>query len=396
MNNGMNDPLLDEATDWHEDPWDSVNAVQDDSSEELRDGLNFLRGPLRQLFIVVTALLLVVGAISGWVVYQINPSGAPGVAVNFTVQEGDTVAAVADRLEAAGIISHSTLFRWYVAVKGGLTLTPGYFSVKKNESAGRVIAALSTPPAQTFISVTFPEGFSIAQMGVRLAEKMVFMSAEDFIAAATDGSTKSELLPKGKTSLEGLLFPDTYQVSGDDSEARVVRRMADMMKRVVKQKNLSDSVRLVGLSPYETLIVASLIEREAKVPADRAKIARVIYNRLAKKMRLEIDAAVKYNADPSLSWTELKSIDTPYNTYMHFGLPPTPIANPGRASIEAALAPAGTPRATDEACVGIAAGTKCEYLYYVLADASGRHVFASTYDQHLKNIEKAKLAGVLP
>ena len=402
MSNGLNDPLLGGVSGesnnevWHEDPWDDVRSVGDEALDEVRDGGSFLRGPLRQLFAVIATLILVVGAIGSWAVFQLNPTGGDGATVNFTVQDGDTISAVADRLETAGVISHPSLFRWYVSAKGGLDLTPGYFTLKKNESAGRIIAALSKPPAQTFISVTFPEGFTVVQMAARLAEKMVFMTAEDFIAAATGPNVKSELLPKGITTLEGVLFPDTYQVSGDDNEERVVGRMADMMLRVAKQKKLSESVRLVGLTPYQTLIVASLIEREAKIPEDRAKIARVIYNRLAKKMKLEIDASVKYNANPALSWTELKSIDTLYNTYIHAGLPPTPIANPGRASIEAALAPASNPSATDEACVGLPSGTKCEYLYYVLADATGRHVFATTYDQHLQNIEKARIAGVLP
>jgi UPF0755 protein len=237
---------------------------------------------------------------------------------------------------------------------------------------------------------------TVNQMATRLAEKMTFLQAEDFITAATDGSVVSELSPKGSTSLEGLLFPDTYQISGDDNESRVVARLASMMQRVARQVDLVAGAKTRGYSPYEILIIASMVEREAKVPADRAKIAQVIYNRLAKKMKLEIDASVKYGQDPAMTWTEMKATDTPYNTYINAGLPPTPIANPGKASIQAALAPFGAPPAGDEACVGLVAGTKCEYLYYVLADSAGRHVFATTYEQHLVNIEKARVAGVLP
>jgi UPF0755 protein len=237
---------------------------------------------------------------------------------------------------------------------------------------------------------------TIAQMGERLSSKLTFMSQADFVAAATDGSIVSDLLPKGVTSLEGLLFPDTYQVSGDGSEARVVSTMAGMMQRVARQVDLKSGAKIRGFSQYQILIIASLIEREAKVPEDRAKIAQVIYNRLAEKMKLEIDASVKYGLDPSMLWTDMKATDHPYNTYIYPGLPPTPIANPGRASIQAALAPAGAPSKTDEACVGLPAGEKCRYLYYVLADKTGRHVFATTYEQHLANIEKSRAAGVLP
>lgn len=388
------DPLL--PNDWHADPWDDVSAVPEHATEELRPGFDYLRGPVRMVVTMVVATVLLLGAAGWWTIHQLNPSGDPGAAVNFTINEGDTMSSVASRLDADGIISNATLFRWYASTRGDVTLVPGYYALKPGDNAGNIIEALSTPPAQTFVSVTFPEGMTIAQMGERLSSKLTFMSQEDFVAAATDGSIVSDLLPKGVTSLEGLLFPDTYQVSGDGSEARVVSTMAGMMQRVARQVDLKSGAKIRGFSQYQILIIASLIEREAKVPEDRAKIAQVIYNRLAEKMKLEIDASVKYGLDPSMSWTEMKAADHPYNTYIYPGLPPTPIANPGRASIQAALAPAGAPSKTDEACVGLPAGEKCRYLYYVLADKTGRHVFATTYEQHLANIEKSRAAGVLP
>lgn len=390
----MSDPLL--PNDWHGDPWDDVDVIADTSTEELAPTFQEVRGPLRLIVSVVLAVVLLLGLSGWWVIRQLNPAGMPGVAVNFTVNEGDTVAGVADRLAAAGIIKNATLFRWYVSTKGGLELIPGYYSLRPNDSAGDVIAALSVAPSNTFQSVTFPEGMTIAQMGERLASKMTFMTASDFLTAASDGSVASELRPKDITTLEGLLFPDTYQVAGDDTESRVVARMANMMQRVATQVDLVAGAKARGYSPYEILIIASMIEREAKVAEDRSKIAQVIYNRLSAKMALEIDAAVKYGQDPSMTWTQMKATDTPYNTYMNKGLPPTPIANPGRASIQAALAPAGLPPKDDEACVGLPDGTKCQYLYYVLSDSQGGHTFATTYEQHLANVEKSRLAGLLP
>lgn len=388
------DPLL--PNDWHDDPWDDVSSVSGDSLDSLPREFGQLRGLTRTVAIVVAASLLLLGSIGFWAVRVLNPSGNPDVAVNFTVNDGDTIAKIASRLEDAGIISNATIFRWYVSTKGSIALTPGYYSLKPRDNAGDIVQALSTPPAQTFISVTFPEGMSVAQMGERLAEKMVFMKSDQFLAAANGTEIVSSLRPKNIPSLEGLLFPDTYQISGDDTEARVVARLASMMERVARQVELAAGAKIRGFSPYEILIIASMVEREAKVPEDRSKIAQVIYNRLSKKMKLEIDASVKYGQDPAMSWTDMKATDTPYNTYLHEGLPPTPIANPGKASIQAALAPFGNPPATDAACVGLPAGVKCEYLYYVLADAAGRHIFATTYDQHLANIERSKTAGVLP
>ena len=388
------DPLL--PNDWHADPWDDVSVVSETATEELRPGFDYLRGPVRMVVTMVVATVLLLGAAGWWTIHQLNPSGDPGAPVNFTINDGDTMSSVASRLDADGIIANATLFRWYASTKGNITLVPGYYALKPGDNAGNIIEALSTPPAQTFVSVTFPEGMTIAQMGERLSSKLTFMSQADFVAAATDGSIVSDLLPKGVTSLEGLLFPDTYQVSGDGSEARVVSTMAGMMQRVARQVDLKSGAKIRGFSQYEILIIASLIEREAKVPEDRAKIAQVIYNRLTEKMKLEIDASVKYGLDPAMTWTEMKATDHPYNTYIYPGLPPTPIANPGRASIQAALAPSGPPPKTDEACVGLPAGEKCRYLYYVLADKTGRHVFATTYEQHLANIEKSRAAGVLP
>ena len=389
-----NDPLI--PQDWVEDPWDEVDVVAEGSTAELVPGLDHLRGPVTRVVSVVAVVVLLFGLLGWWVVHQLNPGGTPGVAVNFTVNDGDTLSSVASRLDEQGIIPNATIFRWYAQAKGGITLTPGYFSLQPGDNAGHIISALSTPPAQTFVSVTFPEGMTVAQMAERLTQKLTFMTVGDFVSAATNGSVVSSLAPKGTTNLEGLLFPDTYQVSGDGSEQRVVSTMASMMERVAKQVDLAAGAKVRGYSPYQVLIIASLVEREAKVADDRAKIAQVIYNRLAENLKLEIDASVKYGQDPDLPWTQMKAVDTPYNTYLHAGLPPTPIANPGRASIRAALAPAGTPPKSDEACVGLAAGTKCRYLYYVLADKTGRHAFATTYEQHLANVARAKAAGVLP
>lgn len=388
------DPLI--PQNWHDDPWDVVEEVPESATEVVPQEWEHLRSPLRMVSIVAIASVLLLGMASWWVVNQLNPSGEPGTAVNFTVNEGDTVASVAERLASEGFISRASIFRWYASTRGGIDLLPGYYSLRPRDNAGNIIKALSTPPAQTFVSVTFPEGMTLAQMGERLASKLTFMSVEDFVTAATDGSVVSELSPSGNTSLEGLLFPDTYQISGDGTEAGVVKTLVEMMQRVARQTDLVAGAKARGLSPYELLIVASMVEREAKVAEDRPKIAQVIYNRLALGMNLEIDAAVKYGQDPAMSWLEMKAADTPYNVYLKKGLPPTPIANPGRASIQASLAPSGAPPRDDEACVGLAPRVKCEYLYYVLADKTGRHVFATTYEQHLANIEKSRAAGVLP
>jgi UPF0755 protein len=200
------------------------------------------------------------------------------------------------------------------------------------------------------------------------------------------------------TSLEGLLFPDTYQVSNSENEAQVVESMVSLMERVGRQEDLEANAAALGYTPYQILIIASLIEREAKLPEDRAKIARVIYNRLgpfSPYPELQIDATLLYNQDPALSIGELRQIDTPYNTYLHAGLPPTPIANPGRASIHAALHPAPNPPPSDPICLELPDKTNCPLYFYVLANEDGGHAFAVTLEQHERNVAAARAAGLL-
>ncbi len=381
---------------WTVDPWDRVGAIADLALEEVPDPGRRWAGTVRTITLAFCGVLLAVGALGFWAVRQLNPAGEPGTPVSFTVNEEDDIDAVVSRLADAGIIVNETAFRWYIGFRGGFTPTPGYYTLRARADAGEVLRLLSTPPSATFVSVTFPEGMTIEQMAARLAEKLPFMDPAEFLAAADAAVVPAALAPGTAGSLEGLLFPDTYQVSGDDTEQRVVARLVAMMERVARQEALEQAPQLVGVTQYEALVVASLVEREAKVPEDRAKIARVIYNRLAKGMKLEIDASLLYRAPAGASFADLKARDTPWNTYLRNGLPPTPIANPGRASIRAALAPAPPPARTDEACAGLAANQKCEYLYYVLIDKDGRHAFATTFAQHLANIEKARAAGILP
>jgi UPF0755 protein len=278
---------------------------------------------------------------------------------------------------------------------GGLQLTPGYYQLRPKDHMGNIMRVLRTPPSQTFTKVTFPEGFTIAKMGARLEQRVPRLSASDFGVAATLGNVRSTLLPDEQNSLEGLLFPDTYQVSNDETATQLVQRMVALTERVAGQENMVEKAYKLGLSSYQALVVASLIEREAKVPEDRAKIARVIYNRLALGMPLQIDAAVRYQQDPKAPFSELVAIDTPYNTYLHIGLPPTPIANPGRASIQAALNPVANPSLGDPICKDVPVKSTCLYLYYVVSDADGHHVFAATEAQHEVNVQRARDLGLL-
>ena len=342
----------------------------------------------RRLVAVVAAFAIIVVVAAGgagfWVWRQVNPPGAPGEAVAVVVEQGMTTSELADRLQSEGVVTNATIFRWY-ADHDHLKLKSGTYMVRKRESMGEIVKILATAPSDTFIKVTFPEGSSVNQIAATLAKNVPRLSADKFLKAASSGQITSSLAPAGTTSLEGLLFPDTYRIYGDWDEQRVAQELVRQMEKVAEAKeSINELKKNVGRdNAYDILIVASLVEREAKVNDDRAKIAAVIYNRLRKGMNLDIDATVLY-AQPGEQTRVTPQLiadtaDSPYNTYRNGGkLPPTPIANPGRASIYAALHPADS-----------------KWLFYVRIDSSGRHAFAETYGEHLKNIQKAKAAGVL-
>jgi UPF0755 protein len=200
--------------------------------------------------------------------------------------------------------------------------------------------------------------------------------------------THPPIQPEGSTNLEGFLFPATYEVpEGAVGNAQaLVDQMLAAFERASVETGLPDATDLLAgevgkesITPYEALIVASLVESEAKVPEDRAKIARVIYNRLAQGMTLGIDASVLYAIQEragDLTQSDLET-DSPYNTRVNRGLPPTPINSPGQASIEAALHPA-----------------EGDWLYYVLTDTDGHHYFTNSYADFQRAVRDAQARGV--
>jgi len=385
---------VDETT-WRKDPWDDPDITDALVVERPRKQRRPIKWFVWLLLYVGMAGLVAVGVAGLWYTERVNPKGDPGGPITFNVDADDTLETVTERLHEQGLISSPSVFRWYVEQHGGLEIIPGYFRLRPDDHMGNIMRDLRTPPSETYTKVTFPEGFTYERMAQRLNEKVPRLDAMGFNNAASDGQIRSEWLPEGINSLEGLLFPDTYQVSNGESVGQVVQRMVTLMERVGRQENIEELGSRIGLTPYQVLIVASLIEREARVPEDRAKIARVIYNRLFLGIPLQIDASLFYQQDPSLSFSEVRLLDNPYNTYLYPGLPPTPIANPGRASIEAALRPVANPSQGDPLCIGLPDGTPCLYLFYVLADEDGRHAFAATYEQHLANIEVARQRGLL-
>jgi UPF0755 protein len=330
--------------------------------------------------------VLVMGALAalvGLVVFQALQWSAarekkavpPGQEVTITVRSGEGSVEIGRALRDAGVVDSVNRFR-DVARERGLDslLKPGTYQLETGMSIDAVLDILAKGPS-TGIPLTIPEGFTVAQIARKLAATGQFTKEE------VDKALKSEdllvpLRPKGETSLEGLLFPDTYGIEEDDTAVGVLQEMADQLEVVLSRHQLSTAPQ--GRTPYEVLIVASIIEREAKVDADRPKIAAVIYNRLAADKHLEIDATVEYAVGHSKLTAKDLQDSSPYNTYTSDGLPPTPIAAPGEAAIEAALRPADG-----------------DWLYYVLATKEGEHAFADSYEEFVKLKAQAKAKGLL-
>lgn len=390
-----------DTLDWSADPWDDAHDAG--TVERLRAQTRSAKWLAYTALLLSIVLVLVAGLAGWWYIHQINPEGEPRAPVSFTVRSDDTIDSISERLERRGLIVDAGVFRWYVERHGGLEITPGYYELVPSDHMGNVLGRLRTPPEQTYTKVTFPEGFTVAQIAARIDRDMATMTEAEFMAAAADPAVLASLRPPEVTSLEGLLFPDTYQVSNGESEAQVVARMIAQMERVTNQEDIVAKGQRLFQSPYGILIVASLIEREAKTDEDRPKIARVIYNRMAMGMPLRIDASVLYGTaqaglDPDVNVTpfvQQRETPGPWNTYLNQGLPLTPIANPGRASIRAALNPAPNPSVGDPLCAGLPDDVTCQYLYYVLANEEGGHAFAVTAEQHDFNVQQAAAAGLL-
>jgi UPF0755 protein len=325
----------------------------------------------------VLAVVLVVVVLAGvWVDRQINPSGPPGRAVDLTIPPGSSTRAISDELARAGVISHPLFFLLYLKVHGVSPLRSGTYALHRHDSYGAAVRALEGSVVMN--RLTIPEGFTLDQIADRVGA-LPGHSAAHFLAVAAGGAVRSPYQPAGSASLEGLLFPDTYLVAPGESDTAILTQMVERFDQVAATAGLTAGARARGLTPYEVVTVASMVEREAKVPADRPLVAEVVYNRLARGMDLQIDATVLYALGPgrtSLTNTDL-AVNSPYNTYLHPGLPPGPIADPGLASLRAALHPAVGP-----------------YLYYVVVQSNGREAFSTTLSGQEQNIALARSRGL--
>ncbi|MGQ9807227.1 MAG: endolytic transglycosylase MltG [Armatimonadota bacterium] len=329
--------------------------------------LDVLRGSWRYLaalaaFLAVTAILLYAASLP--------PTGGTDEVI-VRIPQGATDRQVASILHQHRLIRSRTAFGIIRHIGyEGRPFIPGVYRIRQDTRLFTILDRLVNGDIATQ-KVTIPEGFTIRQIARRLDEHQV-TDAAVFLDLASSGASRFGIeTPTG--SLEGYLFPDTYFLPFDTSAEQVIRRMLDNLERRVVRPH-GKEIRRSGRTLHEILTIASLIEREARLPEDRPLIASVIENRLRLGMPLQIDATILYAQGQHKSRVLYRDLDveSDYNTYRNRGLPPGPIANPGLACIEAALRPAQT-----------------DYLYYVAAP-DGSHLFAVTFEEHRANIRKVR------
>jgi UPF0755 protein len=306
-------------------------------------------------------LFLAAGA-AAWLLF--TPFG-PESEIFVEVAPGSSTARIGQQLESAGVVRSRYAFDLLRWGKRG-TLRAGEYRFDQPAPLIEVYARIVRGDVFTR-AVTVPEGASIFEIAARLQQ--AGFDADGFLNAAVNQAGLVADLDPGARSLEGYLFPDTYRFARKATPAQIVAAMVRRFRTVAGQLGLKENVHAV-------VTMASLIERETAVDAERPLVASVFVNRMAKMMPLMTDPSVIYGLELEGQWrgalyqSDLNR-NTPYNTYLHTGLPPGPVANPGVRSLRAAMEPA-----------------KTDYLYFVAAgaDAQGRSRFASTLDEHNRNV----------
>ena len=314
---------------------------------------------------------------------EATPIAVSNEPVNVTVQQGENPATIAKKLERAGIIRSAEHFGVLAGLMGVESqLNAGEYELTRGMPTTVVIDRLRRSVTLPQFVLTIPEGWRLEQIGEHLERKGI-ASVADFQAAlaATDYNAPFLAQRPPGASLEGYLFPDTYfftvKATAHDIVARLLATFNEKFPPELQQQAMSH-----GLSLHQVVTLASIVEREAQVPAERPIIASVYLNRIKQGMPLQADPTTQYAlaADPAsvakygwwkrdLTLDDLK-IRSPYNTYVVNGLPPGPIANPGEASLRAVAQPAQT-----------------DYLFFV-AKPDGSHAFSRSLDEHNRNVQQ--------
>jgi UPF0755 protein len=349
---------------------------------ERAEGLERKRRRRRRVLVplvFLSPLVILVAAVYAWYHVQLDPLGSPGAAVTVTIPAGSGVRDIAKVLAHKHVIDSSFAFDAYVRLDHHGPFEAGDYHLRKHLGVQGAVDVLEKGPVITYITLRITPGLWLTDVAKQVQKQMPGLSAAKFMQVADSGEVRSPYEPTSVHSLEGLLFPDTYRFTKKDREIDVIRTMVTRFDSVATKDGL-DRIHVPGLTPYQVVVVASMVQEESGTDHDRPLIASVIDNRLKIHMPLQIDATVLYALQiRKASNTAVdRANPSPYNTYVHEGLPPTPIGALAEKSLLAALHPAST-----------------TYLYFVVAGTDGHSAFASTLAQHNQNVAAARALGLL-
>lgn len=293
------------------------------------------------------------------------------VPVHLEIKRGDSLSRITSRLYSSKLIGSEWLFKWTVLASGNdKSFQTGRYRIERDMSVFDLIRLLKKGNP-VLLEVTVPEGTKMADI-FDLLNRAGFRNARRYRETVSHRRFVRSLgLPSGVEYLEGFLYPDTYKFADDVSERKIIETMVEnFFSRI--PANYAKQAEKIGLSFYKAVILASIIEKETSAEEERGLISSVFHNRLNINMRLQTDPTVIYGIKNFKGNLTRKQLRTPskYNTYLNYGLPPTPIANPGLGSLLAAVRPAET-----------------DFLFFV-AMGNGRHKFSVDYRSHLKAVRQ--------
>ena len=289
-------------------------------------------------------------------------------AVVVQVHDGDTASDIGQTLATAHVVKSSAAFRDAADSNSkSRLLQPGFYRLHLHMKASLALALMLDPSSLVRSRVVVREGAAVTDIVAALVSETKLRRAD--IVAALQSPAALGLPPYARGHVEGFLFPATYDVNPNDTATEVLASMVDRFGVAATKVGLVNGAARMHETPYAALIVASLVEAEAKFPQDYGKVARVIYNRLARGMALQLDATLNYALAAHKVFISIEDtkLHSPYNTYLHTGLPPTPIDSPGELALQAALNP-----------------TPGDWLYFVTIDKAGHNAFTNNYQQFLR------------
>jgi UPF0755 protein len=313
---------------------------------------------------LITFVFVVVLAVGAWVAWQVYVPVTPPVNTSLLLRPGYSTRRIATELKKAGVIRSELVFCLWHALRPKPSLKAGEYRFEREATLPQVYGRIARGDIY-FHVVTIPEGYTMFDIAKTMEDEGLGSTADFLHIAETQTQLILDLAPEAK-SLEGYLFPNTYQFTRTQSLEEMAAAMVHQFRQVAQQIGLNSDVARV-------VTMASIVEKETAAPEERPQVASVYYNRLAQGMALDADPSVIYaellrgTYQGSLHHADL-AVNSPYNTYRFPGLPPGPIGNPGRSALEAAMRPDSTK------------------FFYFVSDGNGHHRFARSLEEHTRNV----------